>query len=121
MEEKLKNLYKICKTYIESIDNNYDLKTINFNFDQIKKFFSEPEVLPNFMIRSDDYVVFSLNDDNKTYSVDKSKKQWPNNIHHKYSYQRLIDANFFHGDENNFDYYQYRNKKYHDDIKNEDY
>ena len=50
--------------------------------------------LLKYLIRSDDHIIFSLNDDNLTYSAHDSKIQFPGNLHHKYKYDVLVGANF---------------------------
>lgn len=50
--------------------------------------------LPKYLLRSDDYYVFSLNEDRETYSGYKSKEEWPDRIHHEYKYEVLINAGF---------------------------
>ena len=46
------------------------------------------------MIRPDDGMIFSLNDDMLTYSNDKSKNQFPNNLHTKYPFDILEKYQF---------------------------
>lgn len=49
---------------------------------------------PIYLIRPDDYHVFSLNEDKETYSSYDSKVQFPNNLHDKYRYEVLINSCF---------------------------
>jgi hypothetical protein len=49
---------------------------------------------PEVMIRLDDYEVFSLNEDSKTYSSSEMKRQFPRNTHNKYTLSDLEDSNF---------------------------
>ena len=75
---------------------------------------------PKYLIRPDDYMVFSLNEDGETYSTHRSKIQWPNNLHHKYTTSRLLAANFFPCEEKDLprieqlskEYYKNQNTKY---------
>jgi hypothetical protein len=50
--------------------------------------------LPKYLIRPDDYYVFSLNENGATYSGHQSKKDWPAAIHHEYKYEVLIKHKF---------------------------
>ena len=42
------------------------------------------------IIRKDDREIFSIND-NGTYSLERSKKEFPNHLHHEYSMLRLLE------------------------------
>jgi len=46
--------------------------------------------LPVKIMRKDDREIFSLNEDGKTYSRDKFKKEFPDNLCHKYDYNTLM-------------------------------
>jgi hypothetical protein len=66
-------------------------------------------MLPSYLIRPDDHMIFSLNDDNLTYSTHDSKIQFPNNLHHKYKYDVLVGGGFFSSTESELD--SHRNKQ----------
>ena len=46
-------------------------------------------ILPKYLVRYDDHTVFSINEDNKTYSTHQS------NLHQKYKYDVLIKHKFY--------------------------
>ena len=52
-------------------------------------------IFPKYLVRPDDHEIFSLNEDGKTYTIDEHKKQFPGHLHHKYTWERLVDLNFF--------------------------
>lgn len=68
--------------------------------------------LPKYMIRFDDHIIFSLNDDGETYSTHDSKMSFPNNLHHKYNYDRLVRAGFYSAPECELDYHRQKTKEY---------
>lgn len=53
---------------------------------------------PKYMVRPDDFEVFSLNEDGQTYSILESKKKYPDNFHHSHSYERLQSLGFIECD-----------------------
>lgn len=69
--------------------------------------------LPRYMIRSDDHIIFSLNEDGETYSTHDSKLKWPDNLHHKYKYDRLIKAGFYSAPESELSYHRYKTTEYY--------
>ena len=77
-------------------------------------------VYPKYLVRPDDYTIFSINEDNVTYSVMESKTEWPDRIHNKYSYQTLIKHGFIpENNDNNFEKYKQLNINYHNQFKND--
>ena len=58
-----------------------------------------PEPLPECLIRESDKERFTLNDDNQTYSMEKSKSEWPDHLHNKWSYIRLMETGYFKHEE----------------------
>lgn len=77
--------------------------------------------LPKYLLRPDDYYVFSLNEDGVTYSGHQSKIEWPDNLHHKYSYDALIKHKFIPAIDETLHLYDdlrkeyYKNQKYKSD------
>lgn len=49
---------------------------------------------PIAFIRPDDGTIFSINEDGKTYSLKKSKEQFPDAYHHQYSLEKLKEVEF---------------------------
>jgi hypothetical protein len=50
--------------------------------------------LPKYLFRPDDKERFSINEDGKTYSIDIMKKQFPQHLHHQYTYEELTKLGF---------------------------
>lgn len=73
--------------------------------------------LPKYFLRPDDYYVFSLNEDGETYSGHKSKTEWPNNLHHKYSYQVLVSHGFIPAVDETLHLYNELRKEYYKSQK----
>ena len=73
---------------------------------------------PKYLVRPDDYMVFSLNEDGETYSTHKSKIEWPNNLHHKYTAARLWAANFFPCEEDELGYFVKKQDEYYRLLNN---
>ncbi len=73
-------------------------------------------MLPSYLIRPDDHMIFSLNEDGSTYSVEDSKIQFPDNLHHKHPYDRLIRAGFFSAPECELDYHRGKQDEYHRNL-----
>lgn len=69
--------------------------------------------LPKYLLRPDDYYVFSLNEDGETYSGHKSKNQWPDNLHHKYKYEVLIKHGFIPAVDETLHLYDELRKEYY--------
>jgi hypothetical protein len=69
--------------------------------------------LPKYLIRPEDYMVFSLNDDGWTYTIDQSKKDWPDRIHHEYMYETLIKAKFTPATDNTLYLYNEPREEYY--------
>jgi len=62
--------------------------------------------LPKYMIRTDDYEIFSLNEDGMTYSNRYMKMEFKDHLHHKYTYEVLKSHKFYEtSDENKFQEY----------------
>jgi len=57
---------------------------------------------PKYLARPSDGVVFSLNEDGKTYSLKESKEKFPDNLHHKYKFSNLIALDFYAVEESEF-------------------
>lgn len=72
--------------------------------------------LPKYMIRPDDHMIFSLNEDSFTYSVEDSKKQFPDSLHNKYPYDIMIRAEFFSAPECELDYHRGKQAEYHRNL-----
>ncbi len=53
------------------------------------------KAIPDFFVRNDDLEIFSLNTDKITYSNQKSKDNFPESIHNKYSSEDLDSTSFF--------------------------
>ena len=60
---------------------------------------------PKYYVRSDDYMVFSLNADGETYSIEKFKVEHPAHLHHHYPESVLVRNGFFVGREDDFPEY----------------
>lgn len=73
--------------------------------------------LPKYLIRPDDYYVFSLNSDGQTYSGHQSKIDWPMHIHHEYPYEVLIKYNFIAATDENLHAYDKLREEYYKDQK----
>lgn len=54
---------------------------------------------PNYYVRPNDFEIFSLNADGKTYSSLDAKTLWPDKVHNKFTEKILIDNGFFAGEE----------------------
>ena len=50
--------------------------------------------IPKAFVRPDDGIVFSINEDGKTYSLKKSKEEFPDAYHHQYSLEKLKEVDF---------------------------
>lgn len=72
---------------------------------------------PKYVIRPDDHTIFSLNEDNETYSTHSSKIKWPDNLHHKYTYDRLIRVGFYSAPEEELSYHKSKQNQYHENLK----
>lgn len=51
--------------------------------------------LPKYYARPTDGTVFSINKDGKTYSVEDSKKNFPDNLHNEYTQEHLVAVDFY--------------------------
>ena len=67
---------------------------------------------PKYIVRPDDFMIFSLNDDGKTYTPDDSKSEFPDSMHNKYTFEQLMYHKFIIILESQYDEY----KKKHDEI-----
>lgn len=72
---------------------------------------------PKYLVRPDDLEVFSLNSDEKTYSVDSAKKEFPRNLHAEFAYETLIKIDFYPIKENQLRKIRIRRKKEESFIK----
>lgn len=71
---------------------------------------------PRYYVRSDDYMVFSLNDDGETYSIDSSKIKFPRHLHHKYAESALVCCGFFVGREEDFPEYAKKQDAFYENM-----
>lgn len=71
---------------------------------------------PKYLIRSDDYTVFSLNDDGKTYTVDEHKKQFPHSYFYRHPYDVLNELGFFEPTED-LSFYKNLQDNYYRNLK----
>jgi hypothetical protein len=67
---------------------------------------------PKYYVRPDDYMVFSLNE-NGTYSMMESKKQFPDSLHSEYQESTLINYGFMLGLEADFPLYKKHQDAYY--------
>jgi hypothetical protein len=73
-------------------------------------------MLPSYLIRPDDHMIFSLNDDNLTYSTHDSKVQFTNSLHHKYKYDVLVRVGFFSATESELSYHRSKQDEYYRNL-----
>lgn len=70
--------------------------------------------MTKYLVRPDDYMVFSINEDGCTYSCDESKKLWPNNLHNKHVYEILIKSGFIPATDETLGLYDEPRKEYYE-------
>lgn len=68
--------------------------------------------IPKYYARPHDGTVFSLNEDGKTYSIEDSKKEFPNNLHNKYTQKTLLTNEFYEVTKKDFPRLKKINKEY---------
>lgn len=118
MDESEYGYYKACK-----IENkNERQKVLRDTLDSIKKMLTdlqdkqngEEEQRPKYLARKDDGAVWSLNNDGITYSHMEHKEKYPDNIHHKYSQETLLNCGFSPVIEEDFPKLQALGKEYYE-------
>ena len=72
--------------------------------------------LPKYLARPDDGEVWSLNDDNLTYSSKRFKDEHPDHITHKHAYETLIACEFYSVTEDDFPALEEKGKDFYEFI-----
>lgn len=94
------------------------LEALAKEVDKLKQDEKEEQDNVTYLVRPDDFMVFSLNKDNQTYSLMDAKIRWPNHHHHEYSKAALINVGFFVGTEAELPAYREKQKKYYETLRN---
>jgi len=68
--------------------------------------------MSKYLVRPDDFVVWSLNEDGETYSIHAFKKEYPNNLHFGSSYDICIRCGFFSIEEDLVEVYNQKHKQW---------
>jgi hypothetical protein len=71
---------------------------------------------PKYLARPSDGTVFSLNKDEKTYSIKEHKDKNPFNLHHEYNFSHLISLDFYEVQESDFPTLKKFGKEYYEFI-----
>lgn len=71
---------------------------------------------PKYYVRSDDFMVFSINEDGETYSIDSSKIKYHEHLHHKYPEHTLVANGFFVGKEEDLPKYAKQQAEYYKNM-----
>ena len=72
---------------------------------------------PKYVVRPDDHAIFSLNEDDLTYTPHVSKMQFPHNKHHKYDLHWLNNLGFYSCREEDLKYHRAKQIEYHENLQ----
>jgi hypothetical protein len=117
------NIEYIKKMIVRYTFNEYDLDTFIDYYSAKDKYVKLISIAfnklkyPKYLVRPDDFNIFSLNPDGKKYSIDRSKREYPDQYHNEYKIDVLESYGFYPIEESQFEEYNLKYENHYNELK----